>query len=520
MGHPRVSAVLERYVPGSAVSSARLALAVAVSYFVADTILNKIALGDGWEIFWPLNGVTIALLIMWPRNKWPVLLASVAFGTGVGEYIDDNSLLSTLVERAFSVLEVALSAALLPPFVSLETWLPKRGLYRRFAAAVFFGPVVSGLLAASYFHWLESKPFLAYFNAWALADAMGIAAVLPLVLALRSTRLSEFPGAKQRLLVIGTLTMAIAIIGVIFVISRYPLIFVLYPLLMLVDWLLGLFGSSIALCCACVLAVFLTEHGFGPFADVAGLGMSRNLAVQLYLGFHLIGFLPISILFLEQRRMDKELRDSLARTSALASLDGLTGVANRRTFDSQLEEQWQIAVRDQTCVALLMIDADHFKEFNDRLGHQAGDACLRALASALSRRVSRPGDLVARFGGEEFVILLPDTPPEGARHVAETSRAAIYNLAIAHPPALDSFASQASAPPRRLTVSIGCAAVIPAPGAQFQQLIEMADQALYQAKRIGRNCVCVADPELHTWSPGGATKKLLARIEAYRLARR
>jgi diguanylate cyclase (GGDEF)-like protein len=520
MGHPRASAVLERYVPGSAVRSVRLALIIAVAYFAADTVMNKVALGDGWEIFWPLNGVTIALLIMRPRGEWPVTLAAVALGTGVGEYIDDNSLLSTLIERAFSVLEVALSASLLPPFVSLETWLPRRGLYPRFAAAVLFGPVVSGVLAASYFHWAESKPFLDYFNAWALADAMGIAAVLPLVLALRSARRSDFRGTQQRLLIVGTLTVAITVIGVIFVISRYPLVFVLYPLLMLVDWLLGLFGSSIALCCACVLAVFLTEHGYGPFADAAGLGMSRNLAVQLYLGFHLIGFLPISILFLEQRRMDRELRDSLARTAALASLDGLTGVANRRTFDAQLEERWRLAARSETFVALLMIDADHFKEFNDRLGHQAGDACLRALAAELNNCVSRPADLVARFGGEEFVILLPDTPPDGARHVAETIRAAIDNLAIAHPPPLDSFASRATAPPRRLTVSIGCAAVIPAPGTQFQQLIEMADQALYQAKRIGRNCVCVADPELHTWNPGGATKKLLTRLEAYRLARR
>jgi len=125
--------------------------------------------------------------------------------------------------------------------------------------------------------------------------------------------------------------------GAIFATSQYPLIFVLYPLLMLVDWMLGLFGSSIALCCACVLAVFLTEHGYGPFANTAALGVSRNLAVQLYLGFHLIGFLPISILFLEQRRMDKELRDSLARAAALATLDGLTNVANRRALDSHLE---------------------------------------------------------------------------------------------------------------------------------------------------------------------------------------
>jgi diguanylate cyclase (GGDEF)-like protein len=515
-----VNEVLERHVPGSAFSNARLALAVAASYFVADTLLNKVALGDGWEIFWPLNGVTIALLIMWPRRMWPVLLASVALGTGVGEYIDDNSLRATLVQRVLSVLEVALSASLLPPFVSLATWLPKPGLYPRFAAAVLFGPVVSGLLAAAYAHWVESTPFLAAFNGWALADAMGIAAVLPLVLALRSTRPSAFAGVRQRLLAIGTLTTAVAVMAVIFIISQYPLIFVLYPLLMLVDWLLGIFGSSIALCCACVLAVFLTEHGYGPFADAAALGMSRNLAVQLYLGFHLIGFLPISILFFEQRRMDKELRDSLARTSALASLDSLTGVANRRTFDSQLEERWRLAARNQKCVALLMIDADHFKEFNDRLGHQAGDACLCALAAALSRCVTRPGDLVARFGGEEFVVLLPETPPEGARHVAETIRAAIYNLAIAHPAALTTFGAGVSPQLRRLTVSIGCAAVIPPPGAQFQQLIELADQALYRAKGAGRNCVCLADSDLHTWTPGTATKKLLARLEAYRLARR
>ena len=502
--------MLERHVPGSAVSSARLALLVAAAYFIADTLMNKIALGDGWEIFWPLNGITIAVLIMRPRANWPLLLAAVELGTGVGEYIDDNSLLSTVVERAFSALEVSLSAALLPPFVSLATWLPKPGLYPRFAAAVLVGPIVSGVLAAAYLHWTKSTPFLAAFNSWALADAMGIAALLPLVLALRSTQMSAFADLRKRLLALGTLAVAIAIMAVIFVTSQYPLIFVLYPLLMLVDWMLGLFGSSIALCCACVLAVFLTEHGYGPFANPVGLGMSRNLAVQVYLGFHLIGFLPISILFSEQRRMDKDLRESLARTAALASLDGLTGVANRRTFDSQLEERWRMAVRNQTSLALLMVDADHFKEFNDHLGHQAGDACLRALAAALSKCVSRPGDLVARFGGEEFGILLPDTPPEGARHVAETVRAAIVNLAIAHP----------SGHERLLTVSIGCVALVPPQGAQFQQFIELADQALYRAKRDGRNCVRLADSDLQPWSPGGARKKLLARIEAHRVDRR
>ncbi len=405
----------------------------AILYFVADILLNEVALGDGWQIFWPLNGVTIALLIARPRAEWPALLMAISIGTGAGEYIDGNAFGSMLVQRALSVLEVVVSASFLPLFHNLDTWLRQPRLYPRFAIAVAAGPAISGLLAAAYFHYLQGDPYVTAFNSWALADAMGIAAVLPLALALRSTEARLLLSPQKLLATAVTLAVAILVMSVIFTISHYPLIFVLYPLLMLVDWLLGLFGSSIALCCACVLAVFLTEHGYGPFANPAELGMSRDLAVQLYLGFHLLGFLPISILFLERRWMEQELRDSLARTAALASLDGLTGIANRRSLDEYLDKQWQAGMRRKTPLALLMIDADHFKEFNDRLGHQAGDDCLRAIASALTAVITRTGDVVARFGGEEFVALLPDTPLDGARRVAEMLRSAVFDLAIAHP---------------------------------------------------------------------------------------
>ncbi len=495
-------------------SDGRQALAVAIAYFLADTLLNKFALGDGWQIFWPLNGVTIALLITRSRSAWPLPLAAISLGTGVGEFMDDNPLGSTLVQRAFSVLEVCVSAALLPACVDLEGWLSKPGLYTRFAAAVVIGPAVSGLLAATWFHSVEATPFLTAFSGWALADAMGIAAVLPLTLALRST---DFPTLLERrrcLITLATLVTATAIMAAIFSISRYPLIFVLYPLLMLVDWVLGLLGSSIALLCSCVIAVFLTEHGYGPFASPGSLGMSRDTAVQIYLGFHLIGFLPISILFLQQRRMHRELRHSLALADRLASLDALTGVANRRTLDACLAKQWVIAARHQTSLALLMVDADHFKEFNDRMGHQAGDACLRSLAVALGQRVTRPADVVARFGGEEFAVLLPGTSLEGARQVAERIRGAVQDLAIPHPGA-PLVSNTAAAMPRHVTVSIGCAALVPAPDMTFQLLVELADQALYEAKRSGRDRVCAAE----LWTPGTAGRKLRARIEAYRRER-
>ena len=252
---------------------------------------------------------------------------------------------------------------------------------------------------------------------------------------------------------------------------------------MLVDWLLGFFGSTIVLCSACVLAVFLTEHGYGPFASTSKLAMSRDFAVQLYLGFHLLGFLPISILFLERGRTHRELHQALAHMATLASVDSLTGVANRRTLDKHLAEKWGQAQRRQSTLALLLIDVDHFKQYNDEFGHQAGDVCLRAIATALSVQVRRPGDVIARFGGEEFLVLLPDAELEGAGALAEVICAAIYDLAIPH----------SANPTGRVTVSIGCAAMTPAVEQRFEQLIERADQMLYRAKRGGRNRVRTQD---------------------------
>jgi diguanylate cyclase (GGDEF)-like protein len=304
--------------------------------------------------------------------------------------------------------------------------------------------------------------------------------MLPLAIAFRSPETRSLFRPPRLAFSLVTLGAALAIMAAIFGVSQYPLIFVLYPLLMLVDYLLGFSGSMIALCCACLLAVFFTEHGYGPFASTGNLTMSRDFAVQLYLGFHLLGFLPISILFLERRRLHKELKEMLAQTVALASTDALTGVANRRTLDQRLDEQWRQGLRHQTSLALLMIDVDHFKQYNDKLGHQAGDGCLRSIATTLGKHVCRAGDLVARFGGEEFVVLLPFVEAEEAKTFAEILRIAVYELAIPH----------SSGNSGRVTVSIGCAAMIPREDQSFQQLLEQADEMLYLAKRVGRNQVC------------------------------
>ncbi len=161
----------------------------------------------------------------------------------------------------------------------------------------------------------------------------------------------------------------------------------------------------------------------------------------------------------------------------LALVDALTGLANRRQFDTVLQREWRRAIRERAPLALLMIDVDHFKAFNDRYGHRHGDVVLTVIAQAIDATVVRPGDLVARYGGEEFAVVLPATNTSSALIVAERIRHAIVALDIPHANAAGAIAS----------VSIGAASIAPAQSDEQTALIDAADAALYAAKRSGRN---------------------------------
>jgi diguanylate cyclase (GGDEF)-like protein/PAS domain S-box-containing protein len=172
----------------------------------------------------------------------------------------------------------------------------------------------------------------------------------------------------------------------------------------------------------------------------------------------------------------KDLENKLA---ALATSDGLTGIANRRHFDERLLEEWARAKRDGTPLSLLLIDVDHFKKFNDQYGHQAGDGCLRSVARVLAEQARRPADLVARYGGEEFVLLLPNTDAEGCEQIGQKVREALHELGMLH---------ALNPPSKRVTVSLGGATNLPAEGpAECTSLVEAADRALYTAKDSGRD---------------------------------
>lgn len=185
------------------------------------------------------------------------------------------------------------------------------------------------------------------------------------------------------------------------------------------------------------------------------------------------------------------LREMVAR-------DGLTGIQNRRMFDQHIQRVWQQAVREEERVAVLLVDIDCFKDYNDRYGHQAGDECLRAVAVSLSQCARRPLDFVARYGGEEFAVVLYEASREYVAEVLTRIQRSIAELNIPH---------EASRVASRLTVSIGAAFILPTVNRTHDGLIQLADEALYSAKEQGRNRVVVMEAEYHTLKTGRFEKR-------------
>ncbi|MCK8817621.1 GGDEF domain-containing protein [Natroniella sulfidigena] len=189
----------------------------------------------------------------------------------------------------------------------------------------------------------------------------------------------------------------------------------------------------------------------------------------------------------ENAILKEELREKNKELKELASSDDLTGLANRRLFDNKLGEEWKRARRQGTSLALIMIDIDYFKEYNDTYGHQAGDECLQKIAQKFEELVLRPADLVVRYGGEEFAVILPKTGLYGVIKVAERIRLGVGDLKLPH---------RKSVVSDYVTVSAGVAAVKPETKEGAEKLIEAADEALYEAKEEGRNRVELAQKRI------------------------
>ncbi|MCL2165924.1 MAG: diguanylate cyclase [Clostridiales bacterium] len=186
-------------------------------------------------------------------------------------------------------------------------------------------------------------------------------------------------------------------------------------------------------------------------------------------------------------RVNNQIRiiNQMRAIERLSMIDQLTDIPNRRRFDQQLDMEWRRAARDQTPICLMMLDVDMFKKYNDTYGHQQGDLVLQAVAGTLMRTLKRPADFAARWGGEEFAVLLPKTEIDGALVISERIRTNIESTAIPCPGGTDTC----------VTISIGVFVQIPSIELSMKQFIANADAALYAAKDAGRNRICVFQQE-------------------------
>lgn len=210
------------------------------------------------------------------------------------------------------------------------------------------------------------------------------------------------------------------------------------------------------------------------------IGLAAIIIAQRHLVGHLTRYRNKRIIEEQNRLLEKsndELIEANRLLEELSAMDGLTGIPNRRSFDRHIAEEWRRARRHATPLALLMLDIDRFKQYNDTYGHQEGDVCLRNVAQALQQQIRRPGEMVARYGGEEFAIIVPRCTISEAQVLGERLLAAIRALHIPH----------AALPGKHVTLSAGAAVMTPPPDLSFADLVHQADEALYRAKNEGRD---------------------------------
>lgn len=223
--------------------------------------------------------------------------------------------------------------------------------------------------------------------------------------------------------------------------------------------------------------------GIGIFLIYVIGSLSSGLAAKAGWGYQVffVGVTQIigitALYSIERLERDSFLRRGLFGT--LATQDGLTGLFNRMAFFQQMQRSLKLAARERVCIGVMLLDVDHFKPFNDRYGHVQGDVCLRAVAGALRSEFKRPMDFVARYGGEEFVGYWHDIQPQSLRSLADQVRAAVQALRIPH----------RDAPGGRVTASVGAVALVPVEGESLADMVQRADEALYEAKEKGRNRV-------------------------------
>ena len=437
---------------------------------------------EGVATIWFTNGMLLALVILRPRHFWIQYFAVGLFADTLADVLyGDRFALAFGVSLANSV-EVILSALVLTyVFGSPFNLSRRRPLVGFLFIAVIGATAVTSALGASWtLLFVEAGPWATLFRTWWLGDILGMSIMAPLTFILLRPGFFHMLHRRRLLNTLGLLLIPALATLFVFTDSRDPLIFLIVPALLVVVFRLGFPGTVLAVCVVALISIPLTIHGYGPLMLVADHRMLHRIVdVQIFLAVALFTCFLVATLLEERTELEASLLQSEARYRLLASLDGLTGLANRRTFDERLQDEWGRALVANQPLSLLMIDVDLFKKYNDLFGHINGDNCLRQIANIIADGISPSHGEASRFGGEEFAVILPNTDSAQAMAAAESLRAAVAAIKLPHP----------GSPWHLQTVSIGVAVAVPETGQSPVSLLNASDSALDLAKLLGRNRV-------------------------------
>lgn len=391
------------------------------------------------------------------------------------------------------------------PSVSVKDTLVERTIQRGFRRLVFpaqleqlfmqqaaadrmFFITLSGLAAAVLFLFLLITDHLMTPDTARLSIVLRVF-VYPPTLVIGLMMMYRLPQPKLREWLVGLAGCFASVICLIIVLaSNSPWSFAYVVILNVVI----VYANTIArfwpavLMCLTVLAehalvVAVKPDNLGQIALPSTILLISTVVFTLYYNYRLEHDERLAFLLnLRERALQAQQKAASLRLAHTAKHDALTEVANRRHFDEYLSQVWAYAQQQSLPVALMLVDVDHFKAYNDHYGHQAGDACLRELSQTLASSFRRPGDLVARWGGEEFAVVMTDASLDAARAAAERARVAIMQRGIPH--------EHSSCAPV-VTASMGIASIVPSAAGSIDELILLADEALYAAKGRGRNRV-------------------------------
>ncbi len=460
----------------------RIFLIAAGLYFIAAaSTIHLTSNGVDIAAFWPANAILVALLLSDEKPRWFPVLSAGLIANIAANLLTRGSMLGPFLYGAANVMEIAFVTMLLRQKGGGDSILHSTGSALRFILiAGILGPAISGIAGSAIAHHVFGEPLLKSYLTWIASDGLGLVVFIPFFYAIFRGDLVHCFNRRnwlRRFEALALLTITGGIAYQAFFVAVRPLLFILFLPLMVVTFRVGHIGTKAAVLIVAVIGCLATMYGYGPIVEITSDPTEQAHLLQAFLAILLLTCLPVAAEVTARARLIERLNEHDREMTNRALSDPLTGVLNRTGFEAAVSTMLPIAPAQ--AIVLVAIDFDYFKSINDQWGHQAGDRALQQVADVFKAQ-AEPDHVIGRLGGDEFLILLPDTDIDAAMLFTARCNQAIQ----ASPLCLDDTCIVL------LSLSMGVASA--RPDESYDQLLRRADAALYEAKDAGRNTVKVA----------------------------